>query len=225
MRELNCSCPDRRPTGPGPQRGAALLLAMLILTLVATLTGGMLWQQNRSLQVEAAERARAQSAWILVGALDWARLILREDVRGVSTGSKRAIDSLDEPWATPLAEARLSTFLAADKDNNADTGPEAFLSGAIEDAQSRWNLRNLIDAAGKEVKVERLALDSLCAQANAPAETAQRIVDGLSAAWAPAGQGWRPPPNAPMPPPGSTSCCSSWTGFAGRSSSSVPTRC
>ncbi len=174
---------------PAAQRGAALLLAMLIMTLVATLTGGMLWQQNRSLQVEAAERARAQSAWILIGALDWARLILREDVRGVGSGSKRAIDSLDEPWATPLAEARLSTFLAADKDNNADGGPEAFLSGAIEDAQSRWNLRNLIDGAGKEVALERLALDSLCAQANAPADTAQRIVDGLRGAWAPAGQG------------------------------------
>ncbi len=97
------------------QRGAALLLAMMILTLVATLASGMVWQQSRSIQVEAAERARVQSAWILNGALDWARLILREDAR--SGGA----DHLGEPWATPLAEARLSTFLAADRDNNADS--------------------------------------------------------------------------------------------------------
>ena len=157
---------------------------MLILTLVATIASGMLWQQNRSLQVEAAERARAQAGWILTGALDWARLILREDVRGGGAQDKRALDSLDEPWATPLAEARLSTFLAVDKDNNADGGPEAFLSGAIVDAQSRWNLRSLIDGAGKEVAAERLALDRLCTLANAPVGTAQRIADGLRGAWA-----------------------------------------
>ncbi len=61
------------------QRGAALLMAMIIVTLVVTLAGAMVWQQWRAVQVEAAERARTQSAWILTGALDWARLILRED--------------------------------------------------------------------------------------------------------------------------------------------------
>ena len=61
------------------QRGAALLTAMVIVTLVATLAAAMVWQQWRAVQVEAAERARMQAAWILAGALDWARLILRED--------------------------------------------------------------------------------------------------------------------------------------------------
>ena len=124
------------------QRGAALLLAMLILTLVATLASGMVWQQWRAIQVEGAERARTQSAWILSGALDWARLILREDAR---TGGA---DHLGEPWAVPLAEARLSSFLAADRDNNsaAETDEiEAFLSGSIVDAQARWNLRKLVN--------------------------------------------------------------------------------
>ena len=48
------------------QRGAALLLAMIILTMVVTVTTGMLWQQTRAVEVEAAERARAQASWILV---------------------------------------------------------------------------------------------------------------------------------------------------------------
>jgi len=112
-----------RSQPPRAQRGAALLLAMIIVVLVVTATAGMVWQQSRAISIEAAERARAQAAWILAGALDWARLILREDAR-----SGRAT-SLNEPWATPLAEARLSTFLAADASNNADTGPEAFLAG------------------------------------------------------------------------------------------------
>ena len=56
---------------PRRSRGAALLIAMVLLTLVSTLAAGMVWQQNRAIQVEAAERARTQSAWILNGALDW----------------------------------------------------------------------------------------------------------------------------------------------------------
>jgi len=165
---MRCTVRSRR------QRGAALLIAMALMTLVATLASGMIWQQYRAVQVEAAERSRTQSAWILNGALDWARLILREDAR---TGGPTA---LSEPWATPLAEARLSTFLALDKDNNTDTGPDAFLSGAIADLQSRYNLRNLVDG-GKVVEGELAALQHLCELAGAPTDTAQRIAAGMLA--------------------------------------------
>jgi general secretion pathway protein K len=164
------------------QRGAALLLAMLILTLVATMASGMVWQQWRAIQVEGAERARTQSAWILSGALDWARLILREDAR---TGGA---DHLGEPWAVPLAEARLSTFLAADRDNNSAAESdeiEAFLSGRIADAQARWNLRRLIDASGKPAPAQLRVLQRLCEQAGLPSESADRIALALSKAWAP----------------------------------------
>lgn len=162
------------------RRGAALLLAMVIVALVATVTAGMVWQQTRAVQVEAAERARAQAGWILSGALDWARLILREDLRNNRSGAQPH-DSLDEPWATPLAEARLSTFLAADKDNNTDAGPEAFISGSISDAQARFNLRGLLADDGKVLPPQQAALDRLCSQAGAPTDTAQRIVQGLQA--------------------------------------------
>jgi len=159
------------------QRGAALLLAMMVVALVATLTAGMVWQQWRAVQVEAAERSRTQSAWILAGALDWSRLILREDAR---TGR---VDHLGEPWATPLAEARLSTFLAADKDHNVDAGPEAFLSGAIADAQSRYNLRNLFGDDGKVDPLEVPVLNRLCEAAGVPSDTAQRLASGLASSW------------------------------------------
>ena len=129
-------------TRPIRQAGAALLTAMLTVALVASLASAALWQQWRSVEVEAAERARVQSFWVLTGALDWARLILREDAR--SGGP----DSLSEPWAVPLEEARLSTFLAADKNNTADddtNASQAFLSGQISDLQARLNVTNLVD--------------------------------------------------------------------------------
>ncbi|MCU0772946.1 MAG: type II secretion system minor pseudopilin GspK [Ideonella sp.] len=173
-------------------RGAALLTAMIIVALVATLATSIVWQQYRAVQVEAAERARAQSAWILSGALDWARIILREDAR---TGGA---DHLGEPWATPLAEARLSTFLAADEANT-DGAPEAFLAGAITDAQARYNLRNLVDN-GQVVPAELATLQRLCEAAGVPAEAAQRIAAGLRDAWGGAAAGTSASPNPPVAP-------------------------
>lgn len=168
-----------RNAAAGRQRGAALLLALIIVTLIVTLAGAMVWQQWRAVQVEAAERARTQSAWILTGALDWARLILREDAR---TGGA---DHLGEPWAVPLAEARLSTFLAADKDNT-DDAPDAFLSGLITDEQSRYNLSNLVDQ-GKIVPDELAALERLCQAVGVAADIATRIAEGVRDASAPPG--------------------------------------
>lgn len=122
------------------QKGVAILMAMLVVTLVAALSGAALWQQWRGVEVETAERARLQSAWILQGALDWARLILREDARAGTT------DHLGEPWAVPLQEARLSTFLAAERNTSEilDAQLDAFLSGQLTDLQARLNVINLV---------------------------------------------------------------------------------
>ncbi|MFT7723101.1 MAG: type II secretion system minor pseudopilin GspK [Roseateles sp.] len=161
------------------QSGAALLTAMIIVTLIASLAAGMVWQQYRAVQIEAADRARAQSAWILQGALDWARLILLEDAK---QNRNKPVDHLGEPWAVPLAEARLSTFLAADRSAAAGDGPEAFLSGSIEDAQARYNLRALL--GGPQVPpAEQRTLERLCNQANAAPGSAAVIINGLRAAF------------------------------------------
>ena len=166
-----------RSPSPRRQHGAALLTAMIIVTLVVTLASSMVWQQWRAVQVEVVERARAQSAWILTGALDWARLILREDARA------GGVDHLGEPWAVPLAEARLSTFLAADK-SNADNGPDAFLSGSITDAQARFNVTNLVNE-GKVDPLEQAALERLCQSVGVDASVARLIANGMRDALAP----------------------------------------
>ena len=171
----------RRGASAERQRGAALLTAMIIVTLIATLSASMVWQQWRAVQVEIAERARTQSMWILSGALDWARLILREDGRANARAAGGGVDHLGEPWATPLAEARLSTFLAADR-NAVQDGPDAFLAGAITDAQARYNLTNLITPDAKIDPAELETLKQLCESAGTPGDTAGRIANGLQAA-------------------------------------------
>lgn len=162
-----------------PPRGAALLVAMIVLTLVATLAAGMIWQQSRAIGVEGAERARVQAAWILGGAMNLGRVLLRLDAR------TPGVDHLNELWATPLQEASLSSMLAQDRDNNVvDGAPQAVLSGAITDAQRRYNLRNLVDPATRKIAPAELeALGRLCETASVPPQTAQLLAQGLQAAW------------------------------------------
>lgn len=167
----------------GFERGAALLTAMVIVTLVASLAAGMVWRQMRAVSIEAADRARAQAGWVLLGGLDWARLILREDAR---INQREPMDHLGEPWAVPLAEARLSTFLAADR-GQAQAGDgdalEAFLSGSIEDAQARYNLMNAALAKDEtEQLVEQRVVERLLEGAGVSRAVAQRLVEQLRTA-------------------------------------------
>ena len=189
------------------QRGAALLAAMLTVTLVATFAATALWQQWRSVEVEAAERTRIQSAWILIGALDWSRLILIEDSRAGGA------DHLAEPWAVPLEEARLSTFLAADRNvtqiDDAGGGEEAFLSGQIIDLQSRLNLANLV--SGDTVNEAALAqFERLFAQLGLPPAELTALVQALRQAQAPGNENT----DAPLMPQSPSQLA--WLGLAPR---------
>ncbi|MBK6592239.1 MAG: type II secretion system minor pseudopilin GspK [Burkholderiales bacterium] len=159
------------------QAGAALLTAMLTVALVASMASAALWQQWRSVEVETAQRARSQSLWVLTGALDWARLILREDRRASAIE-----DHLGEPWAVPLEEARLSTFLAVDKNNTpdeADSAAQVFLSGNITDLQSRMNVFNLVDKQGQVSTVWLRAFGKLFEQLGLPPSELPVLAENL----------------------------------------------
>lgn len=192
----------RRTPCRASQAGAALLAAMLTVTLVATFAAAALWQQWRAVEVESAERARMQSAWVLVGALDWARLILRED------GRAGGPDHLAEPWAVPLEEARLSSFLSAEKNIASDALeglPDAFLSGRIVDAQSKLNVMNLVEG-NKPVPAAVAAFTKLFELLGLQASELGLLVNGVqranagvpgAAATAPPTAGATPPTAAP----------------------------
>jgi general secretion pathway protein K len=163
------------------QQGAAILLALLIMTLVATLAAGMVWLQWRGIEVESAERARTQGDWLLNASLDWGNLILKSSIRN---GDKE--DDLGQPWATPLAETKLSSFLSADGNHSDDGGPEAYLSGQITDATSKYNLYNLVIAGdgttiGKTTELQRLQI--LCAAVGVSSDVASTIAAGMRASY------------------------------------------
>jgi len=155
------------------QSGAAILLALLIMTLVATLAAGMVWLQWRGIEVETAERARTQAEWLLNASLDWGNLILKSQTR-----NGQVEDDLGQPWATPLAETKLSSFLSADGNHTDDGGPEAYLSGQISDADGKYNVYNIVlDKKSKLDEINRLAI--ICNAIGIPASTANTIGAGL----------------------------------------------
>jgi general secretion pathway protein K len=108
--------------------------------------------------------------------LDWSRLILRIDGRAATT------DHLAEPWAVALEESRLSTFLAADKNNTggltAEEQVDAFLSGGMVDAQSKLNVFNLINA-GQVSAPDAAAFKKLFELLNLPAPELEDFLNKL----------------------------------------------
>lgn len=130
---------SRRPAQRNArQRGAAILTALLVVTLAVVIVSGMLWRQQVEIRAVENQRLKAQATWIARAGIDWARLILRDDQR--RTG---AVDHLGEIWAVPIQETKLSDFLGSSL--RTDTaGEESYLSGRIFDAQARFNLMNLL---------------------------------------------------------------------------------
>ena len=113
-----------------PQRGVALLTAMLIVSLVAIIGAGMLSQMNLALHRSGNIWQSEQAWWYAVGIENWLGKLLRQEAENSD------IDSLDERWAEPVDYLPL------------DGGA---LQGRVIDLQGRFNLNNLkgnnVDAA------------------------------------------------------------------------------
>jgi len=156
------------------QRGAAVLMALFIAALATIIVSGLFWRQFVVIRTIENQEVHAQSDQLLRGALDWGGAILREDARTT------AIDTLQEPWAQPLAETRLDQL-----GETSALASQASLSGSIEDAQARLNLRNLIGANGQPIQREVDALRRLATELGAPEQTADLIADRMAQAWQP----------------------------------------
>ncbi|OGT00275.1 MAG: general secretion pathway protein GspK [Gallionellales bacterium RIFCSPLOWO2_12_FULL_59_22] len=174
-----------RPVPQHRQRGIAVVTALLLTTLAITIVASLFWQQQVQVRSIENQRLQLQKQWILRGALDWASLILREDAKYSN------IDSLDEPWATPLAETRLDQYVENGRAD--DSIADAALSGSISDAQARYNLTNLsqngiTDPAEVAIfaqLLENVQVDTALAQATADAMAAAYRPPGSSAATIP----------------------------------------
>src|SRR6201999_4016532 len=119
----------------------AIISALLVVTLSAILVAGMLYRQQVQIRRIENQRLLAQAQWVSRGALDWTRLILRSEA-----DTSAGITYLGGVWSVPIAKTRLSDFLGQIGEVRAAEGADTYLSGSIEDAQSRFNLRNLVSS-------------------------------------------------------------------------------
>ena len=169
------------------QRGAAVLLALFVATLSTLIVSALFYRQFVLLRTIENQQLMTQSRLLLRGALDWGRAILREDA------NRSSYDALSEPWAQPLAETRLDQL-----GETSSLASLASIAGSMEDAQSRYNLRNLVEN-GQIVETEVEALRRLCALLQVAEQTAdliaQRMQEALPGAAVPDETG-RMPDNA-----------------------------
>lgn len=149
------------------ERGAAVVMAMLVVAVAATLVSGAFWRQSVVVRQVENELAYAQAKWLIRGAIDWAGVILREDARTSS------VDHPGEPWAVPLADTQL---------NRDDGRDPVYLSGGIRDEQAKFNLRNLAGPEGvnpRELAVLRRLLVLVGASEGLAAPVAERVLSAV----------------------------------------------
>lgn len=161
---------NKRYDYPLCQQGVAIITALLLTALAITLVASLFWQQQIQVRAVENQRLQLQKQWILRGALDWAKLILREDGKYSST------DDLTEPWAVPLADTSLDQYVQKNEDQ--EIAKLAVLSGSIEDAQSRLNLTSLATAGKineKEILVFERLLSSLQIETTLARQAANQI--------------------------------------------------
>jgi general secretion pathway protein K len=101
----------------------------------------MLWRQQVQIRRIENQRLLSQAQWVARGALDWTRLILRSE-----GDTSAGITYLGGLWGVPIAKTRLSDFLGQIGEVRAEQGAATYLSGSIEDAQAKFNLRNLVES-------------------------------------------------------------------------------
>jgi general secretion pathway protein K len=127
------------PVRYAKQQGVAIISALLVAALSAIIVSGLLWRQEVQIRRIENQRLLAQAQWVSRSALDWTRLILRSEADTSPT-----VTYLGGVWGVPIAKTRLSDFLGQIGEVRAQQGAQTYLSGSIEDAQAKFNLRNLV---------------------------------------------------------------------------------
>ena len=116
------------------QRGVALITAILIMSLITTLTFSLEWDNSLDLRRTYVAMYREEAIQAALGAESWVLGIMRQDMEDSET------DHLGEIWASELPVLPLG----AEGDSI-----QGEIYGQIQDLQGRFNVNNLIDQQGE----------------------------------------------------------------------------
>jgi general secretion pathway protein K len=130
------------------QRGATIIVALLVVGLVAIVAAQLIAGQDRWYRQVKLEGDRLQAMALADAAVDYGRAVLADD------GRRDHIDHRGEAWAQPLPPMSVEGGL---------------LSGSIEELQGRLNLNALT--------TDPRPLENLWAQLGLPAEQMAALAD------------------------------------------------
>ena len=148
-----------QPRGlPVRARGAAIILAMLVAALAATVAMAIAAEQRRWVNGVAARRDQVQAQSLALAAVQWTRQILVENSGG-------GVDSLGQPWALPLPATPLEN---------------GSIEGRIVDAQGLINVNNAV-LDGTQGDEERARLARLFARVGVPVAAVDALADWIDA--------------------------------------------
>lgn len=139
------------------QRGAALIMALLIAALAIVLVSQLIRQQDNWLQQIGSRRDLMQARQLASAGIQWAAAVLAQDAR------QNRYDHLGEPWASQVPSMPAE-------------GGE--IGGEISDAQSRFNLNNLV-RNGVASPADLLIFDALLQQLGLPQRLTVTLLDTL----------------------------------------------
>jgi len=143
------------------QSGLAAVTAVLVVAIAASAASVMLAQQSATLDQARLIAARAQADQYALAGLDWARGVLDADSKAAGN-----VDSLDEGWAQPIVGLPVE---------------RAMVAGAITDEQGKFNLNNLVNAAGQKSDADVLVFQRLLASLGLSPDLAFAVVDWIDA--------------------------------------------
>ncbi len=141
------------------ERGAAIVLAMLLATLAAAVAVTVFAEQRRWGEAVLHRRDQVQAQALAMAGVQWARQILNDDAR------RGAIDHLGEPWAVPLPAIPLEN---------------GSIRGTITDAQAGLNI-NAIGTTSAAASVGLARIERLLAQLGGPGSALSAIADWIDA--------------------------------------------
>jgi general secretion pathway protein K len=142
-------------------RGAALIIAMVIAALAATVAMSLAANQQQWFASMSNRRDQVQAQALALAGVQWARQILFEDAKTSVT------DTLTEPWALPLPATPLES---------------GSIEGRIVDAQGMLNVNNLVPADSSiNADAERARFARLFARLGVPVASLDAIADWIDA--------------------------------------------
>jgi len=140
-------------------RGAALVLAMLIAAIAATVAVSLAASQQQWLAGVALRNEQAQAQALAQAGVQWARQIMFEDARTT------AVDHLGEPWALTLPATPIEN---------------GSIEGRIVDAQALLNV-NALGKSGALETLERARFERLFSRLGLPRAPLDVIADWVDA--------------------------------------------